>query len=99
MNFLDTGKYNTYWANTSSNSLVGKLIRQGDRRVKETFEQLLKGESIKCPIDEQIVYNQLDDNEAAIWSLLLASGYLKVLGVEICRSWCLLLCETMHEMQ
>ena len=82
LNFLDTGKYNTYWANTSSNSLVGKLIRQGDRRVKETFEQLLKGESIKCPIDEQIVYNQLDDNEAAIWSLLLASGYLKVLGVE-----------------
>ena len=82
LNFLDKGKYNTYWANTSSNSLVGKLIRQGDRRVKETFEQLLKGESIKCPIDEQIVYNQLDDNEAAIWSLLLASGYLKVLGVE-----------------
>lgn len=82
LNFLDTAKYNTYWANTSSNSLVGKLIRQGDRRVKETFEQLLKGESIKCPIDEQIVYNQLDDNEAAIWSLLLASGYLKVLGVE-----------------
>ena len=82
LNFLDTAKYNTYWANTSSNSLVGKLIRQGDRRVKETFEQLLKGESIKCPIDEQIVYNQLDDNEAALWSLLLASGYLKVLGVE-----------------
>lgn len=82
LNFLDKGKYNTYWANTSSNSLVGKLIRQGDRRVKETFERLLKGESIKCPIDEQIVYNQLDDNEAAIWSLLLASGYLKVLGVE-----------------
>ena len=62
--------------------MVGKLICQGDRRVKETFERLLKGESIKCPIDEQIVYNQLDDNEAAIWSLLLASGYLKVLGVE-----------------
>ena len=82
LNFLDTGKYNTYWANTSSNSLVGKLIRQGNRQVKEAFEQLLKGESIKCPIDEQIVYNQLDDNEAAIWSLLLASGYLKVLGVE-----------------
>lgn len=82
LNFLDKGKYNTYWANTSSNSLVGKLICQGDRRVKETFERLLKGESIKCPIDEQIVYNQLDDNEAAIWSLLLASGYLKVLGVE-----------------
>ena len=83
INFLDKGKVGTYWANTSANSLVGKLIREGGRRVKETFEQLLKGESITCPIDEQIVYNQLDDNEEAIWSLLLASGYLKVLEYQL----------------
>ena len=82
LNFLDTGEYTTYWANTSSNSLVGKLIREGDRRIKLTFEKLLKGETIKCPIDEQIVYNQLDDNETAIWSLLVASGYLKVISHE-----------------
>ena len=82
LNFFDKGKYSTYWANTSANSLVGKLICQGDRRVKETFERLLKGETIRCPIDEQIVYNQLGDSEASIWSLLLASGYLKVLKVE-----------------
>ena len=82
INFLDKGKYIAYWANTSSNSLVGKLIREGDRRIKLTFEKLLKGETIKCPIDEQIVYNQLDDNETAIWSLLVASGYLKVISYE-----------------
>lgn len=82
LNFLDKGKYSTYWANTSANSLVGKLIREGDRRVKATFEALLRGETIHCPIDEQIVYNQLDNHESAIWSLLLASGYLKVLGHE-----------------
>lgn len=79
LNFLDTGKLDTYWANTSANSLVGKLIRQGNRRIKITFEELLKGNVISHPIDEQIVYNQLDNNEEAIWSLLLASGYLKVL--------------------
>ena len=62
---------------------MGKLIREGDKRVKESFEHLLKGESIACPIDEQIVYNQLDDNEEAIWSLLLASGYLKVLDYQL----------------
>ena len=45
----------TYWANTSSNSLVGKLIRQGSRQVKETFERLLSGESSRAEIDEQIV--------------------------------------------
>lgn len=83
INFLDTGKVGTYWANTSANSLAGKLIREGGKRVKESFEQLLKGESITCPIDEQIVYNQLDDNEEAIWSLLLASGYLKVLDYQL----------------
>ena len=42
----------------------------------------VKGKSIFCPIDEQIVYNQLDNNEAAIWSLLLASGYLKVIDYD-----------------
>ncbi|MDY2595850.1 MAG: AAA family ATPase [Oliverpabstia sp.] len=82
LNFLDSGNITTYWANTSSNSLVGKLIREGDRRIKEKFERLLKGEIIHTPIDEQIVYNQLDGNEEAVWSLLLASGYLKVLSFE-----------------
>ena len=79
LNFLDTGKYKTYWANTSSNSLVGKLLQEGNCRIKEKFETLLHGEKIRSPLDEQIVYNQLDGSEKAVWSLLLASGYLKVL--------------------
>ena len=82
LNFLDSGNITTYWANTSSNSLVGKLIREGDRKIKEKFEILLRGESIYSPIDEQIVYNQLNGNERAVWSLLLACGYLKVLSYE-----------------
>ncbi|MDY2595451.1 MAG: AAA family ATPase [Oliverpabstia sp.] len=79
LNYLDTGKLATYWANTSSNSLVGKLLREGNRRIKEKFEALLQGKVVRTSIDEQIVYNQLDNDETAIWSLLLASGYLKVL--------------------
>lgn len=82
LNYLDKRKLTTYWANTSSNSLVGKLIREGSRNVKLTFERLLQDEYIKTPIDEQIVYNQLDRDERAIWSLLLASGYLKVISHE-----------------
>lgn len=82
LNFVDKNIFTTYWANTSSNSLVGKLIREGGRRTKEKFEALLKGETLQTPIDEQIVYNQLDHSEEAIWSLLLASGYLKVLSME-----------------
>ncbi len=82
LNLLDKGKFTTYWANTSSNSLVGKLLREGSRDVKESFERLIKGEHLWIPIDEQIVYNQLDNNEYAIWSLLVAGGYLKILNYE-----------------
>ena len=78
LNFLDKKRFSTYWANTSSNSLVGKLIREGSKDVKIIMENLLKGEVLCTKIDEQIVFNQLDHNEYAIWSLLLASGYLKV---------------------
>lgn len=82
IHYLDKQKAGTYWANTSSNSLVGKVICEGSYQVKESFEQLLAGESIITRIDEQIVYNQLDLDENAIWSLLLASGYLKIVSNE-----------------
>ncbi|MCI8852173.1 MAG: AAA family ATPase [Lachnospiraceae bacterium] len=82
LNYLDTGKVGIYWANSSSNSLAGKLIREGSIGLKQEFEKLITGQSILTPIDEQIVYGELDGNEEGIWSLLLASGYLKVLQYE-----------------
>lgn len=82
LNYLDTGRLAAYWANTSSNSLAGKLLREGNRKVKEKFETLLQGKAIWTTVEEQIVYDQLDNDEAAIWSLLLASGYLKVLDYD-----------------
>ena len=82
INFLDKGEYGAYWANSSSNKLVSSLVREGDSEIKMNMEVLLAGETIVCGIDEQIVYNQLEDSEEAIWSLLLASGYLKVYRVE-----------------
>ena len=78
ISFLDKKKFSTYWANTSSNSLVGKLIREGGKDIKVAMEDLLNGGILHTRIDEQIVFNQLDHNEYAIWSLLLASGYLKI---------------------
>lgn len=82
LNFLDTGLLTTYWANTSSNSLVGKLIREGNGAIKQQFEELLQGKHLRVPVDEQIIYNQLGQKESSIWSLLLASGYLKVISFE-----------------
>ncbi len=77
INYLKTQKLSSYWANTSSNSLVGKLIREGSPEIKETMEDLLKGQKLCTTIDEQIVFSQLEYSESAVWSLFLASGYLK----------------------
>ena len=78
INFLGEQKFAPYWANTSSNNLVGKQIREGSRDVKMVMEDLLKGGKIHTYLDEQIVFSQLNNRESAVWSLLLASGYLRV---------------------
>ena len=77
INYLKLGRLSTYWANTSSNGLVDKLIREGSVEIKISMENLLKGKHLYKEIDEQIIFNQLDVDENAIWSLFLASGYLK----------------------
>ncbi len=78
INYLDKRKFSAYWANTSSNSLVGKLIQEGNKEIKIAMEDLLKGKAVHAEIDEQIIFQQLDNNERAIFSLLLASGCLRV---------------------
>jgi hypothetical protein len=78
INFLDTGHLMLFWVNTSSNGLANELVRRGNRNLKMEFEKLLNGESLHKTIDEQIVYSQLFTEENAIWSLFLASGYIKL---------------------
>jgi hypothetical protein len=87
LNYLDTGKFDAYWANTSSNGLVGTLLREANQDVKEKFEILIKGGTIESTLDEQIIYNQLGRKRNAIWSLLLASGYLKVVEVDFANEF------------
>ena len=76
------GTYKTYWANTSSNGLVNSLIQRGNSDIKQMMEDLMLGKSIAAEIDEQIAFHQLDNNINAVWSLLLSTGYLKVLQAE-----------------
>lgn len=78
LNFLDKGKMALYWVNTSSNRLISKLLWEGNPEVKMVMEDLLKGGVYHTFLDEQIVYEQLDQKRSAVWSLLLASGYLRV---------------------
>lgn len=79
---LDKKEASAYWTNSSSNSLADKLLQEGSKTVKVDFEQLLQGETLETEIDDQIVYGEPPWKKNAIWSLLLASGYLKVLKRE-----------------
>lgn len=82
LNYLDKKQFGPYWANSSSNSLVSKLLRESGKGAKQEFELLMRGEPIEVEIDEQLIYDQLLTKKNAIWSLLLASGYLKTVRVE-----------------
>ncbi len=87
INFLDKKRLSMYWANTSSNSLVNRLIRRGSREIKMEMENLLKGGVLQTWIDEQIIFEQLDSRTDAVWSLLLAGGYLKVRRYLMDEEW------------
>ncbi len=82
INFLDKREVGIYWANTSSNNLIGELIREGSPEIKMTMEALLRGEGFRTTFDEQIVFDQLGKGDGAVWSLLLASGYLKIVNYQ-----------------
>lgn len=87
INYLKFKRFSTYWANTSSNNLVSKLVREGSADVKIIMEDLLKGKTFCTQIDEQMVYDQLDYDENAIWSLLLACGYLRLINYHLDEEW------------
>lgn len=82
LSFLEKREYRVYWKVTELDCLIEKLIREGSKDIKIKVESLLKGGSINVPIDERRAYDYLDDNEMAVWSLFLFSGYLKILRYE-----------------
>lgn len=82
INFLSEKRLGTYWTNTSSNGLVSQLVQKGDKNMKMVVWDLMEEKTFHTMIDEQIVFSQLDEDENAVWSLLLASGYLKIVNYE-----------------
>lgn len=91
-----------YWANTSSNSLAGKLIREGSKAIKQEFEHLIRGGTVKTEIHEQLAYGELSGRAVSVWSLLLSSGYLKVVKREFSEQtgrYCYILSLTNREVR
>ncbi len=78
ISYIGKKEYDTYWSNTSGNGLVNSLIQTGIPSIKQTMEDLLQGKSFQAEIDERIVFDQLNGSANAVWSLLLATGYLRV---------------------
>lgn len=85
MMFLRTKEYAAYWADTSSNVLVSELIKKGTPELKMQMEDLLAGRCLETVMDEQIIFDQLKRKKGAVWSLLVACGYLKPEERQFCH--------------
>ncbi|MBR1692313.1 MAG: AAA family ATPase [Lachnospiraceae bacterium] len=66
-----------YWANTSSNSIVRKLIDMADQNAKKEIEALLRGETIKKPIHEDITYEEVYQSMDNLWNFMFFTGYFR----------------------
>lgn len=74
-NFLDRKKIMPYWVNTSSNSLINKVLKEANSSIFEEVSRLFQGETISKTIDIYSNFNELNSPEQ-IWYLLTNSGYL-----------------------
>ena len=72
------GALQAYWVNTSSNLLAKQQIENSSSNVKNKLKLLMQGEVIQEPITEHFVFEDLHKGQIAIWSLLVLTGYLKV---------------------
>jgi len=66
-----------YWVNTSSNDIIKELVLKSSAQVHRKLEVLIKGEAIEQVLIENTIFDELEKNEAALWSFLVFSGYLK----------------------
>ena len=82
MNSIDDGgALKQYWINTSSNDLAIELMIKGGVEIYEKLEILLQNKTILENLDEHIVYKNINHNRAAVWTLLVMTGYLKVVSL------------------
>ena len=65
-----------YWANTSGNDLVRRLLKKADQTTRNEIEQLINGGSIVKPIRQELTYRDIDESIDNIWSVLYSTGYL-----------------------
>lgn len=65
-----------YWANTSGNDLIRRLLRQSNQSVKGEMEELLGGGQVTKRVKQELTYREIDESDENLWSVLYATGYL-----------------------
>ena len=65
-----------YWANTSGNDLIRRLLRQANLSVKDEVEELLGGGQVTKRVKQELTYRDIDESDENLWSVLYATGYL-----------------------
>ena len=71
-----------YWANTSGNDLILRLLKKADQTTKDEVEELINDGKITQKIKQELTYRDVDDSVENVWSVLYATGYLTGKHVE-----------------
>lgn len=80
VNYLREAEIQLYWVNTSSNKIINDFFKRGSVDLKYVFEDMLNGKSIITPMSEETSFKTIYENDQALWSLLFASGYVKIIN-------------------
>lgn len=65
-----------YWANTSGNDLIRRLLKKANQSTRNDVEQLINGGTIIKSIRQELTYREVEDSIDNIWSVLYSTGYL-----------------------
>ena len=69
-----------YWANTSGNGIIRRLLQKADQTTRDEIEQLINGEAIVKTVRQELTYRDIEDSIDNIWSVLYSTGYLTSRG-------------------
>ncbi|MCP4137185.1 MAG: AAA family ATPase [bacterium] len=85
INFISSKslEFKPYWVNTADNKIIERLLSSGGKELREEIDYLIRGESIEKPIDENIIFADIEKRDELIWSFLLFGGYLKQANLKV----------------
>lgn len=67
-----------YWVHTSGNYILKQLLSHADcLRIKE-LQGLLDGKTVTVSLNETVMYDQIEKDASALYTLLLTTGYLTI---------------------